>query len=74
MYRSKRWNEEGRREKKQQKARWYEKDGSEATFFVSATPNSELAEECESIIKRARLKVKVIERTGKNDERDVGKI
>ena len=65
MYRSKRWNEEGRREEKRQKARWYEKDGSDATFFVSATPNSELAEECKSIFKKAGVKVKVIEKTGK---------
>ena len=65
MYRSKRWNAEGRREEKRQKARWYEKDGSDATFFVCATPNSELAEECRGVFKKSGLKVKVIEKTGK---------
>ena len=64
MYRSKQWNVEGRREKKRQKTRWYEKDGSDATFFVNATPNSELAEKCKNIFKKAGLKVKVIEKTG----------
>ena len=65
MYRSKQWNVRGRREQKRQKARWYEKDGSDSTFFVDATLNSELAEECKSIFKKAGLKVKVIEKTGK---------
>ena len=40
-------------------------DGSDATFFVCATPNSELAEECRGIFKKSGLKVKVIEKTGK---------
>ena len=65
MYRSKWWNVVGRREERKQKARWYEKDGSEATFFVNATPNGELAEECKNIFKKAGIKVKVIEKTGK---------
>ena len=74
MYRSKWWNVAGRREERKQKAQWYEKDGSEATFFVNATPNGELAEECKNIFKKAGIKVKVIEKNGKNDERNAGKI
>ena len=69
MYRARDWNREERVKVKEQKKRtWYkgEKEESEAVFFVKATPEGKLAERCKKEFKRAGLKVKVIERTGRS--------
>ena len=65
LYRDKWWNKKERSKNKQLKrSSWYCNDGSEAVFFVDATPNEELAHACRKEFKNAGLKVKVIERTG----------
>ena len=69
MYRARDWNREERvRLKELKKRTWYKggKEDSEAVFFVKATPEGRLAERCRKEFKRAGLKVKVIERTGKS--------
>ena len=64
LYRSKNWNRKERRSQKEQKrTSWFRNDGSDAVFFVEATPNGELAEACQKEFKDAGLKVKVIERS-----------
>ena len=65
MYRSKDWNRSERIKNKRLKKRtWFKNDGSDAVFFVSATPGSSLAEKCKVEFRRAGLKVKVVERSG----------
>ena len=65
FYRSKSWQSKERKEqKKEKKKTWYTKDGSEALFFVEATPDGSLAEQCRKTFKNAGFKVKVIERSG----------
>ena len=60
LYRSKEWNRNERvKEKERKKRTWFMKDGSEAVFFVDATPNSTLAEKCREEFQKAGLKVKV---------------
>ena len=66
LYRNKNWNVRERREQKRSKKKeWYTRDGSEAVFFVETTPDGILAEACKKSFKKAGLKVKVVERTGK---------
>ena len=43
---------------------WYRKDGSDAVFFVEATPNEELADVCRKEFKKAGLNIRVIEKSG----------
>ena len=65
LYRSKSWNIKERKEVKQSKVRnWFQNDGSEAVFFVEATPKGKLAEACKREFKQAGLKIKVVEKTG----------
>ena len=66
MNKGKWWNlEERNKQKRLKKTNWYKKNGSEAVFFVDATPNRTLAEACSEEFKKAGLRVTVIERTGK---------
>ena len=65
LYKGKWWNlTERTKEKKSKKNNWYKKDGSEAVFFVNATPNKSLANACSDEFKKAGLRVTVVERTG----------
>ena len=69
LYREKNWNRVERvKEKEMKKKSWYKngKEKAEAIFFVRATPESKLAEECRKEFKKAKLKVKVVEKTGKS--------
>ena len=50
--------------KRLKKRNWFKSDGSDAVFFVSATPGSSLAEKCKREFRSAGLKVKVVERSG----------
>ena len=52
------------RHKAAKKRNWYKNGGSEAVFFVNATPNRSLAKACSNEFKKVGLKVKVVERTG----------
>ena len=66
LYKGKWWNlEERNKQKRLKKTNWYKKNGSEAVFFVDATPNRSLAEACSKEFKKAGLRVTVIEITGK---------
>ena len=73
MYRGKWWNLEERTKQKKSKKNWYKKDGSEAVFFVNATPNGSLANACANVFKNAGLRVKVVERTGRTIKRSLVK-
>ena len=65
MYKGRNWNlEERTKEKALKKSNWYKKGGSEAVFFVNATPNRSLADKCSDEFKKAGLRVTVVERTG----------
>ena len=67
MYRSKDWNRSERVKNKELKKRnWFKNDGSDAVFFVSATPGSTLAEKCKMEFRRAGLNIKVVERSGRS--------
>ena len=48
------------------KKTWFRNDGSDAVFFVKATPESTLAEKCKMEFRRASLKIKMVERSGKS--------
>ena len=61
------------KEKKRKKKTWFKGDGSEAVFFVDATPESKLAEECRKEFKKSGLKVKVVERSGRSIKRTLVK-
>ena len=76
LYREKNWNRIERiREKEIKKRSWYKKgkEEAEAVFYVKATPNSKLAEECKKEFKKANLKVKVIEKTGRSIKSNIVK-
>ena len=69
MYRSKFWNKNERKKQKQEKIRtWYNNSNRkyDSVFFVDYTEGSELANECQKTINRIGLKIKVVEKTGKN--------
>ena len=74
LYRSKEWNRTERMKEKERKKRtWFKGDGSEAVFFVDATPESELAEKCRKEFRKSGLKVKVVERSGRSVKRTLVK-
>ena len=74
LYRGKDWNRTERvKEKEMKKRTCFKGDGSEAVFFVDATPESELAEECRKEFNRSGLKVKVVERSGRSIKRTLVK-
>ena len=67
LYRSKDWNRSERvKEKERKKRTWFKGDGSDAVFFVDATTESALAERCREEFRKAGLKVKVVERSGRS--------
>ena len=76
LYREKNWNRlERLKEKEKKKISWYKsgKNEAEAVFFVRATPEGKLAEECKKEFKKAGLKIKVVEKTGKSIKRELVK-
>ena len=74
LYRSKNWNKaERNEEKRRKKGSWFRGNGSEAVFFVDATPGSQLAEQCRREFDRTGLKVKVVERSGRSVKRTLVK-
>ena len=74
LYRNKNWKKvERNAEKQRKKGSWFKGDGSEAVFFVDATPGSQLAELCQKEFKRAGLKIKVVERSGRSVKRTLVK-
>ena len=74
LYRSKDWNRSERlKTKESKKKNWFKNDGSDAVFFVKATPGSTLAEKCKAEFKRAGLKIKVVERSGRSVKKNLVK-
>ena len=52
--------------KRRKRGSWFKGDGSEAVFFVDATPGSQLANLCQKEFKKSGLKIKVVERSGRS--------
>ena len=74
LYRSKNWNRAERNEEtRRKKGSWFKGNGSEAVYFVDATPESQLADLCRKEFERAGLKIKVVERTGRSVKRTLVK-
>ena len=74
LYRNKEWKKDERiKEKREKQRNWYRKDGSEAVFFVSATPNEELANMCQDVFKSQGVKVKVVEKITKTVKKSLTK-
>ena len=64
LYRSKQWNRKERcREKELRKKSWCGK--YEATYFVQATPGSQLAKQCQKVFRNCNLNISVTERSGR---------
>ena len=65
FYKAKAWNQDERRKSKIDKRRnWYKQGDTEAVFFVPATRDGRLAEACAAEFKKAKMNVKVVEKTG----------
>ena len=67
MYRIKFWKQNERWKQKNQKMKtWYKNNGGVwISFFVDYMEKGELAKECQKTINDARLKIKVVEKTGR---------
>ena len=71
MYRPKNWNLKSRElEKRTKKENWFKKKGEDTVIFIPATPNSELKKEFDRVIRKGEIKIKVVERAGKNSKVD----
>ena len=52
------------REKIHKKKTWFKNGKYESIFYVDATPDGKLAKDCQRVLNRCRLPVKVMEKTG----------
>ena len=69
LYREKTYRKIERAEEKEKKKKsWFEtgNEEAEAVFFVKATPEGKLAEACQKELRKANLKIKVIEKSGRS--------
>ena len=67
MYRPKNWNvKERAAEKRKKRENWFRKKGENTVIFIPATPHSELKKGFDEAIRKSELKIKIIERAGKN--------
>ena len=67
MYRRKTWKRaERRKENQKKKADWYNKEKYESVLFIPPTPSSSLKTEIEKEIQKLKIKIKVIEKSGKS--------
>ena len=64
MYRSKFWKQEERRKEKARKRDPWYGENFDTVMFIENTKNSRLARECQSVIDKTGLKIKVVERNG----------
>ena len=65
IYRERNWRRKDRkREKRRKKTEWYKKGDYETVVFIPTTPQSQLKNQYEKIIKELEIKMKVIERRG----------
>ena len=53
------------REKQREKKTWYCKGKYKSVFYVDATPNSLLAKQCQQVLDKCDVPIKVMEKTGK---------
>ena len=68
MYRNKHWKKTERQKKKQQnKTKWFKKGRTKykSVLFVPATPDSKLQQEYSKIINKHNIKIKIVEKSGK---------
>ena len=54
------------REKLQQKKAWYAKRKYKSVFYVDTTPNNHLAKQCQQILDKCEVPIKVMEKTGES--------
>ena len=54
------------RDKDFQKKMWFSCGRYKSVFFVDATPNGELAKQCQKVLNKCDLPIKVMEKTGKS--------
>ena len=65
LFRPKTWQQKYRTLNKiGKKQNWFRKGDNDTVMFVECTPNSILQKEISKIVKKANLKVKVVERSG----------
>ena len=65
LYRSKDWKRAERNKEKQQKKRsWC--GTTDSTFFIDATPGSQLSKQCQEVFRKCGLCIRVIERSGRS--------
>ena len=75
FYKAKSWHQNERRKSKEHKRKnWYKQSGAEAVFFVPATRDGRLAEACVEEFKKAKMKVKVVEKTGTTIKKIAGQV
>ena len=60
---------ENTREKVEKKRSWFKQGGYKSIFYVDATPDGSLANDCQKILHRCHLPVKVMEKTGDSIKR-----
>ena len=74
LYRPRAWKRSERnREKQKKKTKWYKRNDYDSVLFIQATPNSILKKECQKVIKRSGVKIKVIEKSGETLKRKLQK-
>ena len=54
------------RERIQQKKTWFSKGKYKSVFYVDVTPNSQLARECQKVLNKCNVPIKVMEKTGES--------
>ena len=66
VYRARNWKRKERRKEKLKKAKeWYKTGGNESVLFITATPESELKGLLQEVIEKSKIKIKVVEKSGK---------
>ena len=66
LYRPKNWQRTDRKKKRRgKKEDWYKKGGNKSVIFVPSTPHSELKKRYEDAVRKTKLKIKIVERSGK---------
>ena len=67
MNRHKSWKSKERAaERRKKKNEWYTKGGNESVIFIPTTPKSNLRRKMQDEIRKTRLKIKVVETSGKS--------
>ena len=65
MYRNKNWRKESReKDKRNKKTQWFRKGGYRSVVFIPCTPGSVLKRKYDEIIRKSKIPIKVVERSG----------